>query len=104
MRGSACTDFTLLHPVSGVPGHHKINGAFLCNLYNSYSAEVCPDLCKSFATPVNTLPDNINTGNPGFIGNLILPGRKGYFRSDDWFESEQFAIYEREKHGLSEVE
>lgn len=38
------------------------------------------------------------------IGNLILPGRKGYFRSDDWFESEQFAIYEREKHGLSEVE
>lgn len=24
--------------------------------------------------------------------------------SDDWFESEQFAIYEREKHGLSEVE
>ena len=38
------------------------------------------------------------------IGNLILPGRKGYFRSDDWFESEQFAIYERKKHGLSEVE
>ncbi|MRM88542.1 hypothetical protein EAI28_09255 [Faecalicatena contorta] len=32
------------------------------------------------------------------IGNLILPGKPGYFRSDEWTDSEQFKIYLEEKN------
>ena len=32
------------------------------------------------------------------IGNLILPGKPGYFRSDEWTDSEQFKIDLEEKN------
>lgn len=49
----------------------------MCFLYcaccaKSLSAEVCPYFSKSLTPTIDALPNDINTGNPGFIGNLIL--------------------------------
>ena len=49
----------------------------MCFLYcaccaKSLSAEVCPYFSKSLTPTIDALPNDINTRNPCFIGNLIL--------------------------------